>query len=691
MLSTAELLDALHRLPLLDAAKLAELHRQLQGRSIGADVVASKLVERGWLTGYQAERLLAGCGQELLVGSYVVRDCLGKGGMGAVYKARHTTLERLAAVKVIRNEYLHSAEATERFKREARAAAQLEHPNVVQVYDAAEAGGVHYIAMKYVEGTDLAKLIKQRGRLDVALACEYIRQAALGLQHLHEHGLVHRDIKPSNLLLQQAAAGQSEADRIVKIVDLGLVRFQPGVDANRPDTMTERGVTLGTPDFLAPEQALDARGVDIRADLYSLGCTLYYLLTAAVPFPEDTLAQKIAGHLGRDPTPIDFRRPDVPTSVLGVVRKLMAKRVVDRYQTPAEVAEALAELARGLPNASSAKLPPQSSSDTLGSGQVTEKRTPTWSGRARAGQRTPMLVALGIVLALGIGSCMILLAWKPWITTSGPASPTTAQPAYQSPAESPTASTNTIGMEFVWIKPGSFDMGSPEGELGRENDEVLHRVTLTKGFWMQSALVSQKQWKAVMGADNNPSRFKADDLPVDTVSWNDAQSFLARLNDKESRQHQAQKYRLPHEWEWEYAARAGTRTPFWQGKTITTETANFDGSHPYRDSDPRGEYRMTTTPVKKFRPNNWGLYDMGGNLWHWCEDSYAEYSRKAITDPQSQQKGSRRVHRGGCWSSHGRQCRAATRSSNAPGDRLSTAGFRVVLPAGARAPGTAHE
>ena len=204
--------------------------------------------------------------------------------MGQVFKARNWKLGRIVALKLIRKERLDSPDAIRRFQREVRAAAALSHPNIVLAYDADQIGGTHLLVMECIEGaSDLAKLVKKNGPLPVAQACEYIRQAALGLQHAFERGLVHRDIKPANLLL--TADGKT-----VKILDMGLARLdQKAGDGEASSTMTQEGAVMGTPDYIAPEQAMESHTVDIRADLYSLGCTFYYLLTAKVPFPGGTL------------------------------------------------------------------------------------------------------------------------------------------------------------------------------------------------------------------------------------------------------------------------------------------------------------------------------------------------------------------------------------------------------------------
>jgi hypothetical protein len=273
---------------------------------------------------------------------YRVLELIGVGGMGAVYKAEHVLMGRPVALKVLNRELTDRPATAERFRREARAAAQLAHPNIVAAFDAEQAGDLHFLVMEYVDGVSLARLVADRGPLPVAEACDYIRQAALGLQHAHERGMVHRDIKPQNLM--RTPAGQ------IKILDFGLARFalENAADAQAADgpeeaagSLTLTGTVMGTPDYIAPEQARDAHTADIRADIYSLGCTLYHLLAGHAPFPEGSVVQKVKAHMEHDPRPLSAVRPDVPPELVRVIERMTAKDAADRFQTPAEVLEAL--------------------------------------------------------------------------------------------------------------------------------------------------------------------------------------------------------------------------------------------------------------------------------------------------------------------------------------------------------------
>jgi eukaryotic-like serine/threonine-protein kinase len=334
-------------------ARVLELSRRLPE----ARDLARELIQLELLTPYQANQLLTGKGRSLLVGPYQILERLGEGGMGRVFKVRHLRLCKLVALKVIRPERVTDPVASARFLREIQAAARLAHSNVVLVFDTGEADGVPYYAMQYVPGTDLARLVKQRGPLPVAQACNYVSQAAHGLQHIHESGMVHRDIKPSNLMVTAAppaadpAASTRSAPDVVKICDLGQARLcEEAEDGPRRPALTQLGVVMGTADYMAPEQAVNSREADIRSDIYGLGCTLYFLLTGRPPYPGGTALEKLMRHQLEDPEPVERLRPDVPPGVAAVLRRMMARQPSERYQTPAEVAAALAPFASpGIP------------------------------------------------------------------------------------------------------------------------------------------------------------------------------------------------------------------------------------------------------------------------------------------------------------------------------------------------------
>jgi len=269
------------------------------------------------------------------IGKYEVVEHIATGGMGAVYRARDTQLDRDVALKVLSNEMAASPGALERFRREARNAAKLRHENIVSIYECGEEKGTWYLALEFVEGIDLYDYIQRKGMLDPEEARRITIQAALALQHAHQQGIVHRDIKPSNFLVTRHGG-----KLLVKMTDLGLSR-QSKRDATR---VTRDGTTVGTVDYMAPEQARDSSRADIRSDIYSLGCTLYHMLAGRPPFNEGGLTERLFAHLQDEPPDLRQLNPRVSESLVAVVRRMLAKQPADRYQTPAELVKDLIDL-----------------------------------------------------------------------------------------------------------------------------------------------------------------------------------------------------------------------------------------------------------------------------------------------------------------------------------------------------------
>ena len=360
IVTASALIELLRRLHLLTPEQLAAVHRMAKDPRIEPRLIARTLMQRGWLTVYQVNQLLSGHGRELVLGSYHILDRLGQGGQSLVFKARHTEQDWIVALKVIRNELLYSPEARQQFLSEMEAMAHLEHPNVVEFWDAGEAGDTFYCAMEYIEGTDLGKLVRLTGMLSPTKACDYMRQTANGLQHAHERNLIHRDIKPVNLILTSlpgppvdpflvrlGKAPPPPAPSIIKILDWGLACLRPSRERGiGPSNGTPTKAIIGTADYLSPEQARNADLADIRSDIYSLGCTFYYLLTGQPPFPGGTLMQKLIQHQQAEPTPVEEINPEVPLALGNIVRRMMAKKPEERYHTPAAVALALAPFCR---------------------------------------------------------------------------------------------------------------------------------------------------------------------------------------------------------------------------------------------------------------------------------------------------------------------------------------------------------
>ena len=332
--------------------------QQSEGLLKSSESLAKAFVEEELLTEWQAEKLLAGKHRGFMLGKYKLLGQLGKGGMSTVYLAEHILMRARRAIKVLPRNRVKDATYLKRFELEARAAAKLDDPNIVRTYDIDNEGDTHYIVMEYVEGRDLHQLVKKIGHLKFDTAADYIAQVARGLDHAHEMGLVHRDIKPANCLLDN--------NGVVKLLDMGLARI---VDDAASLTIDNNENVLGTADYLAPEQAMNSHSADSRADIYSLGCTLYFLLTSHPPFPEGSISERLMKHQIETPSGVMKDRPDVPPTLLHICEKMMAKKPDDRYHTAGEVAERLAEWlsGRGQEVGASAKKPSSSSSSGIGS------------------------------------------------------------------------------------------------------------------------------------------------------------------------------------------------------------------------------------------------------------------------------------------------------------------------------------
>ena len=332
--SLGQFVENLVRSGLFTAAELAAFQESLspEKRPTDPQGLARELVRAGGLTKYQAAEIYQGKTKGLVLGDYVVLDQIGAGGMGQVFKAWHRTMERTVALKKLPQKTIESPQAVERFRREVKAAARLMHPNIVTALHAGQHEGIHYLVMKYVEGNDLADVLAERGPLPVAEALDYMIQSARGLEYAHDQGVVHRDIKPANLLLDQRGT--------VKILDMGLARMHQAdrpVETARSERLTESGQVMGTFDYMAPEQAQDTHHADHRADVYSLGCTLYRLLTGDPPYQRHMRVQTLYAHCEAPIPSLCEARPDVPARLDAACQKMMAKRPEDRQPSMAAV------------------------------------------------------------------------------------------------------------------------------------------------------------------------------------------------------------------------------------------------------------------------------------------------------------------------------------------------------------------
>jgi formylglycine-generating enzyme required for sulfatase activity len=541
---------------------------------------------------------------------------------------------------------------------------------------------------------DLLKHHRRQGQPGVPgdQLLRYFGQAAAGLDFLNAErhplgpggapvGIQHGDVKPQNLLIVGSG---------VKVGDFGLLRSLRGSQSTRQTG----GVTVA---YASPE--MFGGHISRHSDQYSLAVAWCELRGGRLPFDGDPM-QLMAGHMMHEP---DLSM--LPAEERPALRRALSKQPEERWPSCSAFVEALGDPGAGAAGPAAAPARGRTSNaDAAASRRETARRTTT----EPASPAPPRRKSGGLAMAAGLLATLLLTAGVVvaclWL--SGSHSPgtgdggragkdlppkdedstpdkdrrkdkdSTVKDSTGVDPTKPKPFTNTIGMRFVPIKPGEFLMGSPRGEEKRSDDETPHRVKLTRGFYLSARLVTQEQWERVMGADANHSRFAGDKskLPVDNVSWDDCQEFCAKLSQLDGRP-----YRLPWEAEWEYACRAGTETAFWTGDTISTDQANYNGNSPYGKDGKIGIYREKTTPVDQFPPNPWGLHDMHGNLFQWCQDGYGPYAGKEATDPHGPDRGDR-VLRGGSWHVGPSGCRSAYREQSRPDHRGDDFGLRVVTP-----------
>ncbi len=659
--------------------------------------------------------------------------------MGSVYLAEDTELQRSVALKVPKFSQSERPEVVDRFYREARAAATLQHRNICTLHDVGQTEGLHYLTMAYIEGRTLAELIRPDKPLPERQVAILVRKLALALDEAHRQGILHRDLKPSNILIDR--------HREPVIMDFGLAK-RVGADE---DHLTKAGKILGTAAFMSPEQVETPESIGPAADVYSLGVILYQLLTGRLPF-DGPPASVIGQLLMKEPEPVESLRPEVSPQLAEICRKAMAKRVDERYASMAKLAADLAEYLqrastgaslanRSTPDAALASflqtvaepIPtrPHEPSAQLFIGR--EKRVTLKVQRAIASiVRRPMVV----LAAGGFAAAVVLLGlalaplpreaifprtedqidpaahhggdsprqvfhgesnWQrpvaPPLAAIAPFDAARARKHQQAwadylrvPVEQEVALAGNVKLTMVLIPPGEFVMGSPAEERIRFLEEARaagdrwtvdripaegpqHRVRITRPYFLGKYEITQAQWEAVMG--NNPSRFTdTPSLPVERVSWDHVQPFLAKLN--EYGKAQRMKFALPTEAQWEYACRAGTTTPWHCGEDEAKlqEYAWFNGNSGGKPHS-----------VGELLENAFGLHDMHGNVWEWCQDGYDEgyYGRSPLEDPSGVPQASHRVYRGGSWINGAGVCRSAIRGGIVPAYRISILGFRVAL------------
>lgn len=605
----------------------------------------------------QPATTLSGVSEGQTFGPYRLIEKLGEGGMGAVYRARHLKLGKDMAIKLLSSSAIGRPQAVVRFEREMLAVGRLHHPNLVQAHDAGEIRGVHYIAMEFVEGSNLQEYVRAKGPLPSLTACKIVLQTAQGLAVAHQQGLVHRDIKPANLMLTKQGR--------VKILDLGLARFtqEEALDHG----LTGTGECFGTPDYMAPEQWEDAHRCDERGDLYALGCTLYFLLTGRPPYaaPEyPTAPRKMVGHV-RDPIPkLKNLRPDVPADLIEVFEQLLAKSPQDRIGSANAVANVLQQIIDSLVRSAN--------SETARNADLAKASTQS-SDALNSGAFPSMLK---YTLGFGFMATLLICFLYQLLTPSQTTNPgkdsnegilsTKPASALLPPEDLPRSFSNGLGMAMIFVEPGSFTMGSPSTERGRYSDEAQRIIRIERGFYLANREVTRKQWTAYAAErqlewtsrQSNLSG-QTDDHPATNVSYDDCVQFCDWLTKREGGKWV---YSLPTEAEWEYACRGGNQNSnadsafsFGNDERILVQYANIDGSvDGYSD----------IAPVARFKPNAIGLFDMHGNVAEWCADTFDTREKLMVV-------------RGGSWRNTAPRCRSAMRAGRNATDRVDFCGFRV--------------
>ncbi|NET58298.1 MAG: SUMF1/EgtB/PvdO family nonheme iron enzyme [Symploca sp. SIO2E6] len=636
------------------------------------------------------------CGSELLLaGEYrVIRLLSGKGGFGRTYEVSQGSKAKV--LKVLINHHNHEPKVIDLFRQEARVLQQLNHPGIPRgdgyftFLPRNSPQPLHCLVMEKIEGSDLEEYQQQRQYrpIEQKLALKWLLQLAQILDEVHEQQFFHRDIKPSNIILKP--------DGQLVLIDFGTVRE---ITATYYAKQAQGQITgVASFGYTSPEQ-LHHQAVP-QSDFFALGRTFVFLLTGKQPI---------------DPAIYDPRKdqlnwrphtPDILPELADFIDLLMMRSADERPTNTQVILQRLAEIERIL-NPPPRRKPPKVATTVPSSGRKSTPPPPPQqpvksanSGTSSGGLTRRKLITVAGLGGVGlVGGVIVYQTWKrkPGEINLQPFDFDVVTVDSQGKENSRNRRqanffTEDLGdgvmLEMVAIPGGSFEMGSPATEKQRDGDEgPQHSVTI-KPFYLGKFTVTQAQWRTVAALDKvsrdlnpDPSRFKGDNLPVEKVSWYDTQEFLARLSTKTGRT-----YRLPSEAEWEYACRADTTTTFHFGETITTDLANYNGNFTY-GSGPVGEYRQKTTMAGSFQvANAFGLYDMHGNVWEWCEDHWHDNYNGApsngspwLDKSENENDNHSLLLRGGSWVSNPRYCRSANRGRDNPDYRNNNIGFRVAV------------
>ena len=682
-------------------------------------------------------------------GRYMIQGKLGEGGMGAVYIAKDTQLDRDIALKIpkFRSDDKVSIEW---FYREARSMATVHHPNLCPVFDVGVIDNIHYISMAYIEGRPLTDYVKSDKPIKARQVAVVVRKIAVALEEAHRAGIVHRDLKPDNIMINTR--------KEPVIMDFGLAHRENLNEAQ----LTKTGQVMGTPSYMAPEQVEgNYKLIGPRTDVYALGVIMYQMLCGELPFKGvvTLVLAKIITEQPPDPSEI---KADVDPELEQICLKAKERDPDKRYQSAAELAKDLKKYLAGSPRGDTmhrakstaetakevtqpdqldneyfdAAPAPYSAGEPTDEYQLVDEYVPHRSrqktsastGKSKSkpkkkkgkGKKKGALAGidpLWLKVGGGVAACLVTTVLFFMFNGGGDGSPDFKErrPSGNRPealgpeegrrgaarsvqagdgggSDDPTAgsagqsipellSVNSIGMRFVPISTGTFTMG--EGK-------TAHQVTLTQAFHLGQHAVTQEQYEAVMGT--NPSKSKGPQNPVVNVSWADAVEFCRKLSAMPAEKKAGYVYRLPTEAEWEYACRAGTKTTYsfgdseselgayaWYGNNSGDQ--QIDALNIWNTDKDNYRKRIfdnncRTHPVGEKKPNPWGLYDMHGNVWEWCQDWYGDYPSGAVTDPTGPASGDSRVLRGGAFNSRTSYVRSANRNYNQPDTRYFYYGFR---------------